>query len=83
MTRFAMTAVLLAFFALPVFADGGSSPPWSGISMEPVAEVPKVEGVPATSGIRVVDMPDGSPARKCGVLVGDIIGLTGSSGKRA
>ena len=70
LARFHMTALVLALASIAVSAG---EPPWSGISMELATDLPKVEGVTATSGIRVVDMPDGSPARKCGVLPGDII----------
>ncbi|MBI2920134.1 MAG: PDZ domain-containing protein [Planctomycetes bacterium] len=53
--------------------DGTPTPPWSGISMDLAKEVPAVEGVTAKAGIRVVDLPAGSPAGKCGVRAGDII----------
>lgn len=72
-----MKRLLLAVVAMTAGLAEAQAP-WSGISMEPVAEIPKVEGVSATTGIRVVDMPEGSPARKCGVLAGDVIvGLDG------
>ncbi len=72
MRNFCTAAVLAALIPCVCHAAERGRP-WIGINVEPVADLPAVEGISATAGVRLSLVQPGAPGAKSGLRTGDIV----------